>query len=245
MKRLVGLAAIGGAAVAALIGFGLATMSSSSGGPAVAQTPAPTTTLTRTVTVAGVGAVSAVPDTATVNLGVQIDATTATDALDTASTKAQRIIDTLVGAGVAKADIQTGYISVYPDDRHGYVASNSVTATIHDVTKAGPIIDAAAHTVGNGITLGGVSFSVSDTGPLYAKARQLAVADARQRAQQLATAAGTSVGDVMSIVESSRSIPTPVIAAGAAAPPTSAAPPIEPGRQDIQLSVQVVFSLGA
>jgi uncharacterized protein len=204
----------------------------------------------RTISVDGVGTVSGTPDTVTLNLGVQVQGPTATEALATASTKAQALIDTLTAAGVAQADIQTGYISVYPNYQgpgatpNGYWASNSVTAVIHDVSKAGPIIDAGTKAVGDGTSFSGVSFSIADTSALYAQARKMAVDQARQHAEQLAAAAGGSVGAVLSIDESAAPMPvTYAPATTAAAAPAS--PPIEPGRQQLQLSVKVVFGLEA
>ncbi len=209
---------------------------------------------TRTVTVDGVGLVSGTPDTVTVSLGVAVQEPTASAALQSSSAKAQALIDTLTAAGVAKADIQTGYVSLWPRYRDssetldGYWASNSVTAVIHEMDNAGSIIDAATKAVGDGITLGGVSFSIDDTSGLYAQARQMAVQEAKRRADQLAQAAGASVGSVISMNESAQEIPSPVAyrtAASASGAADSAAPPIEPGRQDLQLNVQVVFELAS
>jgi uncharacterized protein YggE len=213
--------------------------------PATAQSSSPGPTdpsssgLGRTISVQGVGTVSGTPDTVTLNLGVQVQGASATEALASASSKAQALIDTLTGAGVAKADIQTGYVSVYPNYEGagvpvGYWASNSVTAVVHDIGKAGPIIDATTKAVGDGTTLGGVSFSIADTSALYAQARKMAVDQARQHAEQLATAAGGSVGAVLDIDESAQEVPVPIIAPGVAttnAGASSAPTPIEPGRQ--------------
>jgi uncharacterized protein YggE len=225
--------------------------------PATAQSPSPTVppsgAAARTIAVQGVGIVSGTPDTVTLNMGVQVQATSASAALSSASAKAQSLIDTLTDAGVAKADIQTGYVSVWPNYtgpgvvESGYWASNSLTAVIHDVAKAGPIIDAATKAVGDGTTLGGVSFSIADTSALYAQARKLAVDQARTHADQLATAAGGSVGAILSIDEAAQEMPLPVAYAPATtmAGAPSAVPPIEPGRQQLQLSVKVVFELHA
>jgi hypothetical protein len=250
---------VGGVGVAlAAVAVGALAVVHEGPAPATAQSVnpnpgAPSAAAARTISVAGVGTVSGTPDTVTLNLGVQVQGASATEALGAASTKAQALIDTLTGAGVAEADIQTGYVSVYPNYQgpamvpEGYWAANSVTAVVHDVSKAGPIIDAATKAVGDGTTFGGVSFSIADTSALYAQARKMAVDQARQHAQQLATAAGGSVGAVQSIDESAQEVPLPVAyapattAAGAASP----APPIEPGRQQLQLSVKVVFALEA
>jgi uncharacterized protein YggE len=259
------LPAAGGGLVAALLAVGVLAAVDNGPKEANAQSPttlAPTTVapgvtaapgVTRTVSVDGVGVVSGTPDTVTLSLGVAVQEATASEALQQSSSKAQSLIETLTDAGVAKADIQTGYVSLWPRYRDssetldGYWASNSVTAVIHQMDKAGSIIDAATDAVGDGITLGGVSFSIDDTSGLYAQARQMAVEEARRRADQLAQAAGASVGTVISMNESAQEIPMPAeyrtadAAAGSQA--TSIAPPIEPGRQNLQLSVQVVFEL--
>ena len=74
----------------------------------------------------------------------------------------------------------------------------------------------------------------------------MAVQEARRHAEQLAQAANASVGAVVSIDESAQGPSVSYradssVSAGAA--PTTIAAPIEPGRQDLQLSVQVVFEL--
>jgi uncharacterized protein YggE len=259
MKRWI-LPAAGAGVVATLLAVGVLAAVHDGPNNATAQTPttvapgvAVTPGVARTVTVDGVGVVSGTPDTVTLNLGVSVEASSASRALESASTKAQSLIDTLTGAGVGKSDIQTGYVSVWPryrdpsNDVDGYWASNSVTAIIHDLDKAGSIIDAATSAVGDGITLSGVSFSIDDTSGLYAQARQMAVQEARRRADQLATAANASVGAVISMNESAQEVPSPVPyrADSASGGVAASAAPIEPGHQDLQLSVQVVFELTA
>jgi uncharacterized protein len=251
MNRALLLAAGGGAVAAALIAVGVLAAVDDGPAPAVAQNPTTTEVpgaATRTITVDGVGAVSGTPDTATLNLGVQVQAPTAAEALDTASSKSQALVDTLTDAGVGKADIQMRGLNVYPTytgpgSVNGYTAGSSVTATLHDIAKAGPVIDAATAAVGDGITLGGVWFSIDDTSALYAQARQMAVAEARTRAEQLAKAANLAVGSVVSMNESAQH--RTYLAAGAATtvPDAARSMPIEPGRQDLQLTVQVVFEL--
>ena len=169
------------------------------GGPTVAQAQAPAATDDH-VTVQAIGKVSAAPDTLTISLGVQTTAPKAVDALHEASAKAQDLIDTLKGAGVAADDITTANLSVYPQyDRDsntidGYQASNSVTAELRDLTAAGAVIDAAAGAVGDAVTMNGVTFSIRDTSALYSKAREEAVANARTQAETLAKAAAWPSG---------------------------------------------------
>ncbi|HKA04025.1 MAG TPA: SIMPL domain-containing protein [Acidimicrobiales bacterium] len=253
MNRSIILAITGGAVAATLITVGVIASVDDGAKPATAQNPpvstSPTSTA-RSITVDGVGVVSGTPDTASVSLGVQVHAPTATEALDQASAKAQTLIDTLTAAGVAKADLQTSGVSLYPNSTgpgtvNGYAASNSVTAVVHDVSRAGAVIDAATRAVGDGVTLGSVWFSINDTSTLYAQAREKAVAEARTRAEQLAKAANVSVGGVVAMNESAQYLPVArdAISAGGAASTVPVATPIEPGRQELQLTVQVVFEL--
>jgi uncharacterized protein YggE len=255
MKRWI-VPVAGGGVVVVLLGVGVLAAARSGPAPATAQvpttTPGATTGPVRTVTVDGVGVVTGVPDTVTINLGVSVEQSSAAEALQEVNTKATALIGTLTDAGVAKTDIQTGYVSVWPvspdTTPNRYSASNSVTAVIHDVSRAGPVIDAAAEAVGDGITMGGVSFSIDDTSDLYGQARRKAVEEATQRATQLAQAAGISVGPVLSMNESNQLSPYPyaydrVMASSATTTAGAAPTPIEPGTQELQLRVTVVFEL--
>jgi uncharacterized protein len=208
----------------------------------------------RTVTVTAEGTASGTPDTAIVQLGVQTQASTADKALEQANQKASQLLDALKFGGVKPEDITTTNVFVYPmyvDGQKitGYQAGNSVSAKIRDVSKAGTIIDAAAGVVGDEITLQGVYFNVDDTGPLKQAARDDAVGHAKAQADQLAAATGLKVGKVVSIVEGSvPSIPV-VYAADAGAPATTLAGstpvPLQPGQQELNLSVTVVYELTA
>lgn len=222
-----------------------------SGGVAAQATDTTTTGApTRTVRVSATGSVSAPPDTLTINIGVRTQADTANGALREAATKADAVITTLKDAGVAEDDITTVDVSVWPryDNRGeqvtGYEATNSVLAKVRDITKAGEVIDAAAAAAGDSITLGGLSFSIDDPTAVYAQARQQAVQRAKEQADQLAAAAGVSVGQVVSIDEQAQYTPSPLAYAGdMAAAEGGASTPIQPGQTTVTLTVTVVYEL--
>jgi uncharacterized protein YggE len=204
----------------------------------------------RTITVSGHGTVTVTPDTADLMTGVQANAPTATEALDTVGTKSQALIDTLKGTGVAEKDIKTAGLSLYPmfdsGGQHitGYQASTNVTATIRDVTKVGDVVDALKNLVGDQLTLQGVSFSYADPEAVMAGARSAAIANAKVRAEQYAKAAGATLGGVLKIVEGS--VPTPIAFQDMAVPATTAAASkvaIAPGSQDLAADVSVVFEM--
>jgi len=92
-----------------------------------------------------------------------------------------------------------------------------------------------------------VSFNIDDTGNLRKVARDDAVAHAKSQADQLAGATGLKVGKVVSIVEGSVPDIPPVYADAAPATTTAGSMPVplQPGQQELNLSVTVVYELTA
>ena len=235
MSRLV-LVALVLLATAALVGVGRPEGARSG----VAAAPAGA----RTITVTGSGAARAVPDRVAFSFGVTSQGKTASQALAASSAEMRKVIAALKGAGVAAADIQTAAVSLAPrytqdgETILGYTASNTVSATVRGVERAGAIVDAAVEAGANQVF--GPSFTRSDESALYRRALRAAVADARAKALTLAAAGRVRLGPVRSVVEGSIG-PVPVVERGAktAAEPT----PIEPGTQTIQATVTVEFGL--
>ncbi len=132
--------------------------------------------LVRSITVSGDGKVKVKPDTASLSIGVQATASTATEALNQANLSMSALIGALKGAGISDNDITTSGLSIYPQYGSknnaitGYQASNNVTVTIRDITTVGRLIDVAASAAGDSITIGGVSFFVDDTEALRTEA---------------------------------------------------------------------------
>jgi uncharacterized protein YggE len=86
-----------------------------------------------------------------------------------------------------------------------------------------------------------VWFSIEDTGELVKQARADAVRMAGEQAQQLADAAGVGLGVIETIEETS----SPVYPMGEAADSgrASSPAPIEPGTQELSVSVTVVYRI--
>ncbi|CRK50689.1 Lipoprotein [Rhodococcus sp. RD6.2] len=194
-----------------------------------------------------VGTVTAAPDTATVVLGVQTQAATADAALAANAERATALIDSLKAKGVAEGDIATSGLSVQPTfgnsstDITGYQVTNQVTATVHDIAGAGELIDAAAAAAGDAVRVQSLSFSVDDDSELRAQARSKAVQQAQTQAGQIADAAGVSLGGVRSITEVSAETPAPM--QGRILSDQMAATPVQPGTQDLTVTVSVVYDI--
>ena len=88
-------------------------------------------------------------------------------------------------------------------------------------------------------TLGDIGFSIADPAPLLEQARTKAIADARQKAQVYAAAAGVKLGRVIFIRDTTPGLPRPM----SARMMSSAAVPIAPGEQELEVSVSVTYAL--
>jgi uncharacterized protein len=216
--------------------------------PVSAQTvPAP-----RTLTIAGNAQVHAVPDAALVATGVVSESETAAAALKANSAALSKVLDAIRSFGVEAKDLQTSGLSLeartYRPDKPsasdrpriiGYTAANAVTVRVRDLVKLGDLLDKV--TVAGANRIDGIEFVVSNQEGLLDEARRKAVADAKDKADLYARAAGFTLGKVMSLTEESVPPPRPMARAMAA---SAAAPvPVEAGEMTLSVRVRVVWSL--
>lgn len=204
-----------------------------------------------TVTAGGEGKSVAAPDMAEMYFGASAYEPDAKSALKKASDAAAAITDAVKKAGVAAEDIQTANVSVYPeysgggDEKElaisGYRASVQVRVKLRDIEAVGEVIGAASEAGANEI--GGPSFTLSDDASVRNEAIELAIADARKRAEVMAKAAGKELGEIISVSETGISIPPLYYGAERAAVAYDAKVAIEPGTLDVSASVTVVFEL--
>jgi len=203
--------------------------------------------------VSGQGEVTVIPDIATLRLGVEVQAATVAIAQSQAIEAMDEVMEALTDNGVAEKDIQTQYFSIrqitrwdQDDDEEvviGYRVTNTVSAKIREIDKAGAVIDAVAAAGGDFTRIDSIYFSVDDPSAYYEEAREEAMADAEAKAEQLAELAGGSLGKATYISESSH-VPPPIYRQDIyeeAVP--GAETPISPGEMEISLTVQVVYAL--
>lgn len=217
------------------------------GRPEAVRTAGPDATEpVRSITVNGSSSVTAVPNRATFTFGVDARGETASEALAAAADATRKVTDAVKRAGVDGKDIQTQNVSLSPitssDGRHieGYAANGSIIVRADDLDRAGRLVDAAVAAGANNVY--GPSLDRSDAEELADGALADAVADARRKAEALAEAAGGSLGRVISVTEGGGMVPPMPYAARETAV-QSADFPIEPGTQELQATVTVVFEL--
>ncbi len=215
---------------------------------AVASAAEADPTQARTVDVSGTGAVRGTPDVLDLVLGIEIRAKSAADALRRNSELLRKVLDVLRDAEVTDDDIQTASLSISPVTNDegtevvGYSVSNTVQVTLRDLDAAGAVIDKAATVADNEIVVRGLSFSFDDNSRLVARARAEAVRQARTQAEQLAEAAGVTLGRLLSIQETSTP-ESPIIRSADASGSTESAAPIEPGTQSLSVQVQLRYEI--
>ena len=204
----------------------------------------------RVLHVSGSGAVEAAPDRAVVTLGVETEAETAVEAMAENSELMQAVIAAVEAEGVAEADIQTRTLRLRP--RHaetaprvngperelvGFRAENLVEVTLRDVDAIGGVLDAALAAGANRVE--SMRFMASEAAELRSQAREAAWQDAAQKADELAELAGVTLGDVLTIDETTRA-PVPVAAERVA---LEAAVPVQPGTETVQVDLSVTWAL--
>ena len=193
------------------------------------------------ITVTGTGTVNTVPDRAEFSFGVHTESATAAAALGANGALMTKVIDAIEHAGVAKGDIQTQQVSLSPQQSAdgkritGYAADNSVSVTLRDLGSAGGVVDAAVAAGANQVS--GPSLSRSDQDVLYREALKKAMADAKAKAEAIASGGGISLGAVTTVVEGSAPTPFPGVDA------SKAVTPIVPGTEQITASVTVTYAI--
>ena len=202
------------------------------------------------IIVSGQGSVASAPDMATITLGVTEEATTAKEAMDKVTEAVSAILAQLDAEGVAAKDRQTSRFYLRPvHDRRpmengeppritGYEAGNSVTVKVRDLPRLGALMDAVINEGANDFN--GIDFGLQDPKDAMAEARRAAVADATERARQLADAAGVELGELLRMTEDSYAQPKMFEAARMGMAMDSA---VAEGEVEVQAQVSMTFAI--
>ena len=205
------------------------------------------------ISVVGEGVVTVTPTTATVFFGVNVFDASLANAQQQAARQMDAVIARLKASGIPEQDIQTVSYSVTPEydfreggspTLRGYRVVNTVQVKVRNISALGQLIDDA---VAAGATqVQGVSFEPENLEGLKAQARELALANARAKAEQMARLTGVTLGRPILIEEADLGGVRPVPAAPERAPLAAPAQPtpIEPGVTEVRTTVHVVYAIG-
>lgn len=211
-----------------------------------------------TITVTGQAQGTQTNQVGTFNATVTVSDKVKETAVNSVNTKMTALIKSIKDYGIADADIKTETVSVYqlpvaipqaqgmmypvppqPVGNGDWQASNSISITLRDLTKASGFSDllnksGATNVYGPNLTVDQTSGSNTDL-------LSQAVDDARKKAEAIAKSGGQTIGKMINVQESGVSYPMPMMATRDISGGTTT--PIQPGTSTLYKSVTVVFEL--
>lgn len=219
--------------------------------PVVAQGETPDQ---RTLTVNGRGKATLTPEIVYVTIGVHTENENASEAVSANNQQSQKVADALKAFDIDEKDVQTSNFSIYPQqiyDNEGkflgikYVVDNTVFVTLRDISQLGDLLDAVVKAGANSIN--SVQFDVEDREAALSIARAEAVENAEKQAQELAEAAGVTLGEVQTISSYSGGAPIPLYdykgGYGGGAAMAEAGVPVSPGQMVLTVEVNMVYEI--
>lgn len=183
-----------------------------------------------TITVSGSSEVFAIPDRATFSVTVRDDADTVATAQDEATKKINAIMEYLRDAGVEESDIKTINYSVNPKYEYtqaactnfscppsnqvlvGFEVWQTLEVKVVDPKKAGELLTGVGNEGASEVS--GLSFTIEDEDSLRDEAREMAIAEASEKAETLAQQLGVNIVRVVGFYEDSNGNPMPYYAKG-------------------------------
>jgi hypothetical protein len=205
----------------------------------------------QTISVSATGTAKAVPNVATINATFQSQNPDINQARKETDAKISLVINALEAIGISKKDIQTQNISagqayepmIYPKPTPTNEYSVNLSITVRDFKKADGVLAVVTQNGAGNIYGPNLQVDNSDLNIAKSKARESAVQNARIKAEELAKAAGRSVGNVTSIKEQGDyGIPIAMYARGGA-DLVEKANSIQPGQEEVSITLVVDFAL--
>jgi len=206
--------------------------------------------------VQGTGKATGTPDLATATIGVTYDGATVLEAQTKINEATTKVVSALKKIGINEKDIKTQNYSINPrygympmrNTQDGYTASQNIEIKTKSVTLINKAIDTATANGANVVNAASFTFSDDSQKKLENQAREMAVKDAKDKAQTLSKAAGMNLGKVVDITESNdRAFPVPMFKTGMgsgtgtseATPPTQ----INPGENTVTINVDLSYEI--
>lgn len=160
------------------------------------------------ITVNGNGIVSVDPDEATINFSVETMKDTANEAQSETARITNEVIEKLKENGITEEQIKTRNIYTAPRYDYsptgerkiiGYISVNDFEVETKDIDNVAKIIDIGIKAGATGID--GVTFSISDTNKYYGDALKMAIENATDNANTIASSIGVNLGKVINVTD--------------------------------------------
>lgn len=204
------------------------------------------------IAVTGQGVVIAQYDTAQITLGVTALEQSPLAAYQSMAKDINNVVEALRAAGIKDEDMKTGTFSLYAEydwtdqgqKLRGFRATNTLVVTTSQLDKVADLVQTVVNAGAN--QLQGIDFLVKDTDKVMGEALDLAIDDARAKAERAAARLGATLGKPLSVTVSDggRSYMTwnkmaDMAALGAAQAPA----PVFSGTEDFTVMVNVTWEL--
>jgi uncharacterized protein YggE len=213
-----------------------------------------------TLAVTGYGEASGTPDLARAQLGVMIVDPDIDRAINEANATIERVTNAVVSQGVNSNDVMTSNYSVWSEEVYDhqtgmptgeirYRVEIALLITVRNVNSMGQLI--AAGLDAGATNISGIQFMIDDVSALETEARINAIADVRDRAEQLALGLGMRLGNPISVSEGSLGVPGPTygyglkgdIGMGGGGAAAGLPDRISPGQTTIGVQVTALYEL--
>lgn len=205
----------------------------------------------RTITVTGSAQTKAKNQVASFTAGVSATKDRKEEAVDEVNTKMDEIVKAVKGFGVKSEDIKTQNNSIYQTQEYYYdngvqksrpgqwSVNNGVEIILREVDRASALSDLLSKSGANNVN--GPNFMMDNTTTFEASLAAEAIADARKKAEAMASSSGASLGEVINVVEGYNAPIYPVYALGGRGGGGGAT--VEPGSSTVAKTVTVTFKL--
>jgi len=170
--------------------------------------------IARGLVTTGAGYVKARPDMVEVTLGVTAIGDSAAGAQSAIADRETRVLARAAKLGVPGSDTKTASYRIDPQFSYqpgaapritGYQAQETIIVIVRDVESIGAALDAFVQDDGAMTTT--IHFTISDPKAAQAQARDLAIADARAKAEAMARTAGITLGKMVAIADAITTAP--------------------------------------
>lgn len=206
------------------------------------------------ISVTGYGEATGVPDIATINLGVEVRAGSIIEGIEQSNQAMESLQAALKDMGIAAEDLQSTNFSVWreeefdrmtgmPTGENIYHVDSSLMVKVRDINRVSEVIETGLAAGANNVF--GLTFGIDDTAELEAQARRIALADAADRAGQLASELGFTLGNPVIVSElAGGAIPFSLEAAyGFGIGGGGGGPPLQPGELTVRIQVDVAYDV--
>jgi uncharacterized protein YggE len=216
--------------------------------------------MANSISVMGEGKTMVKPDMLVINFSVSELADTTEKAQTQSNEKVNKVRELLSGLNIPENQLKTTSVNVSPEyDRSepsgrkllGYRSWHSMTVTLTGeiFSEIGGQIITEVSKIG-GVNVDGTYFDLKDKNSALSGAREIALQDARAKAEQLARASGGKLGKVITITDNTYyNMPGPIYYAraegmgGDVAMDSAASNSLSPGETEVTVNVNVVYKI--